>query len=106
MRQLPTSSASAKCARISATDHFSGAARLVSCFLLHGLMCFSSFLAVSFWTVNGSLPSTLPRMRCTYCCGVSCMSPPKQNVFREVRLAETQKRTEKESLTGDALAEV
>src|SRR5215472_17938646 len=66
-----TSSASAKCARISAIDHRSSVGRVLSRFLLRDLVSCRSFLGVAFWILRGFFPSTYPRMRLVYCCGVS-----------------------------------
>src|SRR5580698_1066297 len=74
MRQPTTISVSARCARISATDHLSGAGRLRS---FEGGALFtrlSSFLGVADWVLKGSFPSIIFMMRWEYCCGVSLIS--------------------------------
>src|ERR1700722_5312257 len=71
MRQPTTISVSARCARISATDHLSGAERFHS--LRDGALFkrLSSFLGVADWVLKGSFPSIIFMMRREYCCGVS-----------------------------------
>src|SRR5580704_3840147 len=74
MRQPTTISVSARCARISPTDHLSGAGRLRS---LEGGAFFtrcSSFLDVADWVLKGSCPWIIFMMRSEYCCGVSLIS--------------------------------
>src|SRR5580700_11051290 len=71
IRQPTTISVSARCARISATDHFSGAGRLRS---LEGgalLTRRASFWGVADCVLKGSFPAIIFMMRSEYCCGVS-----------------------------------
>ena len=79
MRHPMTISTSARWARISATDHFSGAGRLRSLAVDTPLMRRANFLGVADWTLIGSCPSAFDRMRCVYCWGVSAtvmLQPP------------------------------
>src|ERR1700676_4731831 len=74
MRHPTTISVSARCARISATDHLSGAGGLRS---WEGEALFrklASLFGVPDWVLSGSFPSIIFIMRCEYCCGVSLMS--------------------------------
>src|SRR5205823_1012001 len=82
MRQPPANSVSARCARISAIDHFPGAGRLVSCFLFSFRISVESFLAVVCCTCSGSLLSMWAMMRWVYCCGVSGTTGPPACTFR------------------------
>ena len=74
MRQPMTISASAKCARISLTDHLSGAGRLRSLEAGTRFIRRSSFFAAADCDFERSLPSMCPKIRCEYCCAVSVMS--------------------------------
>src|SRR5215469_3015603 len=66
-------SASARWAMISETDHFPGAGRRVSCFLVLPRSSAASFLGVVCCKRRGSCPSLFFRIRCVYCCGLSCI---------------------------------
>src|SRR5258708_39232889 len=72
-RQESTISASAMWAMTSATDHFPGAGRRVSCFLFLPLSSAANFLGAATCRRRGSLPSERLNMRCVYCWGVSCI---------------------------------
>ena len=65
--QLATISASARCARISAADHFSGAGRFRNFAGVAPLISRSSFFAVAPCTFTGSWPVIFDWIRCTYC---------------------------------------
>src|SRR6266404_4964470 len=66
-----TISTSARCARISATDHLSGAGRLRNFAVDAPFTRRSIFLGVAAWTFSGAWSVTLLRIRAVYCCGDS-----------------------------------
>src|SRR5580692_12156047 len=74
MRHPTTISVSARCARISTTDHLSGAGRLRSLEAGARFTRVWSFFGVADCVLSGSFPSIVFIMRCEYCCGVSLMS--------------------------------
>src|SRR4029077_1170032 len=97
MRQPTTISVSARCARISATDHLSGTGRFCS---LEGGAPFtrlSSFLGVADCVLKGSFPSIIFMMRAEYCCGVSLISSTSPGedakIFEKSQAAQLRFRT-------------
>src|SRR5690348_13341676 len=74
MRHPTTISVSARCARISATDHLSGAGRLRNLDEGARFTSRSSLLAVADCVLTASFPSISLNIRCVYSCGVSLMS--------------------------------
>src|SRR5580692_5754172 len=85
MRQLAAISTSAKCATISAIDHFPGAGCHFSCFGVRPVVSFLSFGEVVCCTLIASWPSTWPRIRWMYCCAVSGIFSSRQ-VFITITL--------------------